>query len=458
MTRTAAMTLGSEFRVLASLAWPVVVGQLGWMMLNVVDVILVGRIGSDALGAIALGQTWSIGVTIVALGAAHGLDPAFAQAFGAGERQVAGLALARGTLLLLLLSVPIGWMHAMAGPALRLLGEPPELIPEAAAYCQTLAWSAPAMLMFAPLRQFLQGAGQMRPGTVAIIAGNIVNFALAWMLIGGNFGFPAWGLHGAAIATLISRYAMVAVLAVLGWPLVRTTWPRSARTILDLQALLHLTRLGGPVGLQAGLEVWAFSAVTLWMGAFGPVAVSAHIVALNLASISFMVPYGVSAAAATRVGNLLGAGQPWQRAGWVAVATGAGVMCFSASLFLVFPVALAGFYTHDAQTIKLAASFLPMAAMFQLFDGTQTVAFGVLRGAGDTRVPLLANVVGYWLIGLPLGAALAFAGGAGPRGLWVGLILGLMTVACLLLLRLRYTAARGGYLVLADAPTPTRTA
>lgn len=435
-----------EVRRIVRLAWPVVLGQLGMMLMGVVDVVIVGHLSKEALGAVALGHTWTFGTMIIALGTASGLDPVIAQAFGGGRREDAGLALVRGAVLLGLFSVPVMLAHWWAEPGLRLLGQPEVLVPMAADYVRVLTFSVPPMLAFSLLRQFLQGAGRMRPAAVAVVVTNVVNAALCYGLVYGELGLPELGAVGAGWATLAARCLMPVLLFAMGFDLVRACWPGLARAF-DVGALVRLARIGVPVGVQVAMEVWAFTGTTIMMGWIDETAVAAHMVALNLASISFMVPFGISAAAATRVGNLLGAGRPWTRAAWAAVAVGAGVMALSATLFFLVPHTLARMYSEDAAVVALAASLLPIAALFQLFDGTQVVCFGVLRGAGDTRLPALANLVGYWLIGLPIGGAAAFGWGWGPRGLWLGLTLGLATVAGLLLLRLRATAARGGYRV-----------
>jgi MATE family multidrug resistance protein len=171
------------------------------------------------------------------------------------------------------------------------------------------------------------------------------------------------------------------------------------------------------------------------MGRLGGAAFAAHAVAINLATISFMLPSGVGVAAATRVGNLVGAGLPWGRSAAIAIGLGAAIVAVPAIAFLLLPKALAGIYTSDVTVVGVAAAIIPLAGAFQLFDGTQAVAFGVLRGAGDLKVPAIVNVLGYWLFGLPIGWVLAFPAGGGARGVWAGLVLGLAAVALLLVLR-----------------------
>jgi MATE family multidrug resistance protein len=432
-----------ELAALVHLAWPVVLGQLGLMAMGVVDTAMVGHLGDEALGATALGVTWSFGTSIVALGTASGLDPLLSQAFGAGDRVAAGRALLRGVTLMVALAVPVTVLHVVAEAGLGALGEPSELLADAGRYSVMMTWGIVPLLVFQVVRQFLQAAGRMREGAIVVVIANFANVAFNLAFVYGWFGAPALGVSGSALATVLSRWLMVALLAFAGRDLVRDCWP-GWRAAFDAGAIGRVLALGLPVGAQVAAEVWAFTGTTLVMGWFGKTAMDGHMIALNLASVSFMVPYGISAAAATRVGNLLGAGEPWQRAGWTAVGLGLAVMVVSASGFVLFPALLARVYTDEPAVIAVAIRLLPIAACFQLFDGIQAVSFGVLRGAGDTRVPGLANLFGYWCFGLPIGIWLAFRAGFGPEGLWIGLTIGLMSVASLLLWRLRVTGRRGG--------------
>jgi MATE family multidrug resistance protein len=220
---------------------------------------------------------------------------------------------------------------------------------------------------------------------------------------------------------------MCGTLAALGWPHLRAAVRPWRPGVWRTTAVGRLARLGLPIGVQQSLEFGAFGMVGLIMGGLGTVAMAGHQATLNLASLTFMVPLGVSSAAAVRVGNAVGAGDAprARRAAGAAPAVGVGFMAASALALLALPRALAGLYTGDAAVLALAASLIPIAGVFQVFDGLQVVSLGILRGAGDTRAPAVANVVGFWVLGLPAGAWLAFRGGAGPRGLWWGLVLGL---------------------------------
>ena len=433
-----------ETRTLVRLAWPVSLAQMAQMSMQLVDTAMVGRVSGDAMAAVSLGGWWGFAIAIFGFGMMRGIDPIVAQAHGAGDDRAIGTALARGVALAVLLAVPAGILVMLGEQGLRLLGQPPELLAMAGQYARVFALGVPAFLLFSIVRGVLQGQEIVRPTTIVIVAANIVNAAVNYCLIFGNFGFPALGVQGAAFATVISTWFQLGLLVLLTRKQLARGWP-GWRAGFALGPLLETARMGLPQGFQVASEVWSFLVAGFIIGTFGAAAVGGHTITMQLASVSFMIPLGVSVAAATRVGNLIGAGLPWRDAAVAAHLLGIGVMALSAGLFALFPAQLAALFTTDPAVIALAITFLPIAAAFQLFDGTQVVAFGVLRGAGDQTVPAIANVVGYWLLGLPIGAWLAIGAGWGPIGLWVGLALALAAVAILLLVRERWTMKRGGF-------------
>lgn len=424
-----------ELRRLAKLAWPVVLGQLGLVAMGVVDLLAVGPLGKEATAAVGIGNTLSFATLIIGLGAASGLDPLVAQAYGAGAPRQAGTEAARGMVIALLLSLPIAAVHLAAEPILRALRQPVSAVPDAALFCQISALSVIPFVLFGVVRQWLQGGGHMREAMWVIAVGNLVNLVAVFGLV----RWASFGVAGVACATTIVRWLMLGMLVALGWPRLRDAWPDGP--VLDAGHLLRVARVTLPVSLQLGLEVWAFNASSFLAGAMGATESAAHTAALSAASMTFMVPLGISAAAATRVGNLVGGREDWRRAAFTSVALGAGVMTLSAALFLLFPGLVGQIYNRDPDVIALIAVVLPVGAAFQLFDGTQVVSFGVLRGLGDTRTPALFNVVAHWCVGLPFGAWLAFRRDLGLVGLWMGLTAGLFVVAMLLVARL-YAAAR----------------
>lgn len=426
----------AEIRLMASIAGPAIIGYLGAVLLGTVDTVLAGRLGPEALAAVALGHMWAMAASVVSYTAARALDPVVSQAHGAKDRLASGMALSRGLVMGFVLTAPVLVLYALAGPALRLLGQPEELIPKSAAYVLLLAPGVPAAMSYFILRQFLQGLGIVRPPVYAILMANVLNFFLDLVLMFGMFGFPAMGINGTAVATVFCQWFLLGMVWFLSRRTIRAYWP-GWRGAFDFGAIRRLLAMGLPIGFQFALEVWAFHTAGFLMGRFGATALAAHGVAINLASLSFMIPMGLGAAASTRVGNLVGAELPWRKSAWTAIGLGAAIMTVPATLFAVIPGALARLYTADEAAIGLAVTLLPLAGAFQLFDGTQGVAFAVLRGHGDVLVPALANIVAYWVVGLPVGAWLAFGLAAGPRGIWIGLVAGLVVVAALLLERVR---------------------
>jgi MATE family multidrug resistance protein len=424
------------------IAGPVMIAYLGTISMGTIDMIMSGALGPKALGAVALGNMWGILAAIIAWGAARALDPVVAQARGAGDTQAAGRGLTRGLAMASILGVPVLALYVLAEQGLTALGQPQDLVPDAAAYCRVLIPGLPAVLAFAIVRNFLQALGVVRPATYAIVLANLTNVLLNWVLMYGKLGFPALGVRGCGLSTSINQWLMLASLVYFARRTLREYWPGWAGAF-DPGPLWRMMKLGLTLGFQFGFEVWAFHAAGFMMGRLGATAFAAHAIAVNLSTISFMVPSGIGAAAATRVGQLVGAGEAWARSAAVAVGLGALVMIVPAAAFVLAARWLTGFYSVDPAVVATAVAILPIAGAFQLSDGIQAVAFGVLRGAGDTRVPAIANVVGYWLIGLPAGWLLAFAAGWGPRGVWSGLAIGLAAVASLLLIRIPRLAKRG---------------
>ena len=294
-----------------------------------------------------------------------------------------------------------------------------------------------AFLLFIAVRHTLQAMSVVRPALVAIIVANLVNVVANYALIFGRLGMPPLGVVGSGIATSISRWVLFLGLVIAAWPSVRK-YLDAERPLVRPRILGQLLRLGMPIGIQISLEMWFFSTVALMMGNLGARELAAHQVALSLVGLSFMVPMGISGAAATRVGNAIGRGS-WtaaQRAAAVCLGLGAVVMLVSAASFKFLPGLLARLFTDELAVITLAVMLIPIAAVFQIFDGLQVVAFGCLRGSADTRFPAVIAFVGFWMLGLPLGWWLAFRVDLGPRGLWWGFTIGLGAVAILLLWRI----------------------
>lgn len=440
----------AELRRLFRLSWPIAGVQLGNMAMGMVDMLFLGRVSVDALAAASIGNAFLHGTLFVGHGVVLGMDPVAAQAHGAGDGPATGLALQRGLVISLGVTVLTTAALLATEPGLVALGQDPALAGAAWRYIQVQLPTLFAVFAYMALRSYLQAREIVRPALVVMVLANLANVLFNWVWVFGNLGAPALGLVGSGIATALSRLLLLAGLGglVLAAGMHRGAWTPWSRAALDPAALRRMVGLGVPIGLQMGLEVWAFSAATLLAGTLGAAAVAAHTVTLNLAAFSFMMPLGVSQGACTRVGNLLGAGAPADaaRAAWVAIGLGAFVMACAALVFVLGRDVIPLLYTSDPAVVALAASILPIAAAFQIFDGVQVVAAGVLRGMGDTRPAALFNLAGYWLLALPLAGWLVHGLGHGLSAIWWSLCLGLgvVAVALLLFVRLRGPASGRG--------------
>ena len=430
--------LKRETVAVVRLATPVVLVQIGMMMMGTVDAMMLGRHSERALAAGALGNSVSFGLITFPMGVLMALDPLVAQAYGAESHVRIGRHFKQGLILAVALAIPLSAVMSQTEGALRLTGQRPEIAAEGAAYIRVIAAGNLPFLLFVAVRQTLQAMSLVRPAAIAIVVANGVNVMANYTLIFGHFGFPALGVVGSAWATAISRWVMLLTLVATAFPAVKRYLAGSWRQVLALRAFLQPLRLGVPIGVQVSLEMWLFAAVALMMGKLGTRELAAHQIALTLAALSFMVPLGISGAAATRVGNAIGrrdAGGA-RRAAAVCLALGAAVMSISALAFALAPYPLSRLFTAEAGVLAVATILLPVAAAFQVFDGLQVVAIGALRGAADTRFPAILALLGYWGLGLPLGAFLAFRVEMGPQGLWWGLTVGLGSVALLVVARL----------------------
>lgn len=426
-----------ELRALLKLGLPAAGTQLAAMLLGVVDTMMVGRVSTHALDAVALGHLWIYGTMIFGMGLIWGMDPLMSQAHGAGDGGKVGRTLHSGFLLVLLLIPPLWWAWAQTEAVMLAFGQTPELAAAADVYVTTQLYSMVPFLLYLTLRQYLQARGIVMPALWVMVVANVFNVAANWALIFGHLGFEAQGLVGAARATAATRtFTLVALVA---WILIASlhegAWERPTLESMSPSGVWTIIKLGLPIGLQYMLEGWAFQVSTLLAGRLGEPELAAHTIALNLASLTFMLPMGLSLGVATRVGNLVGAGQPGraQYAARLSLMMGAGVMAASAMMLVLGRGALPYLYTEDVAVVALAASIFPIAGAFQVFDGIQVVGGAILRGVGSTRPAAVFNLVAYYALGLPLGMALTFGLGWGLRGLWTGLAVGLAIVAGILL-------------------------
>ncbi len=428
-THIAIMTsMWGELRSLMRLALPVILAELGWMGMGIVDTIMVGRISPEAIGAVAIGNILFNTIGLLAFSVLLGLDTLISQAAGAGNLADARHSLRQGFWLALLSAPLLGLLMAGCVPLMGYWGLDQKVYDLAVPFSYVLSLSVLPIAFYTAQRRYLQCLHMVKPVWLALLTANLVNFGLNALLI------PVYGVTGSAWATVGARVYLALYLYVA---LRRSDAGALRWEAPDFGRIGRLLRLGLPAAGHIFSEIAVFGAATALAGRFPAIALAAHEVTLNHASLAYMVPLGIASAAAVRVGNEIGAGKlgASRRAGNAALVAGAGFMGVSAILLFLFPRQILAIYTNDARVIAYAAPLLFWAGAFQLFDGIQAVATGALRGRGDTRAPFLAGLLGYWALGLPTGAWLCFARGYDGAGLWIGLSLGLAIVALLLLLR-----------------------
>jgi MATE family multidrug resistance protein len=429
-------TLREELPPMLRLAGPVVLAELGWMAMGIVDTMMVGRVSAAAIGGVGIGSALFHTVAVFGLGLLLGLDTLVSQAFGAGDLEDCHRSLLSGvhlTLPLTPLLMGVLWAAAWLLPAFDVR---PEVVREAVPYLYAVTWSVFPQLLFFALRRYLQSMNLVVPTMVALLTANLVNAGANWVLIFGHWGFPALGAAGAGWATCTSRtYMALLLLGYVIWydrrqhvRLEHVSWQPDWRRLRDL------IRLGFFAAMQLTGEVGVFAAAATLLGKLDKESLAAHQIVLNMAGFSFMVPLGVSSAAAVRVGQAVGRDDPERagRAGWTALLLGAAFMSLAGLCFWLLPERIMRLFTSEAPVIERGIPLLFVAALFQLFDGLQVVATGALRGAGDTRTPMLTHLGAYWALGLPVGYALCFWGGWGARGMWVGFCVALVLAGAVL--------------------------
>src|SRR6476469_888503 len=431
--------IGQEFRPMLRLAAPLALTELGWLAMSFTDTVMVGRLpdSATAIGAVSLGSTLFYTIGIFGSGIMLGMDTLVAQAYGAGRLEDCHRTMWNAVYLACILSPILMASILVLLPLFGHLGLAPTLVAATIPFLKALVWSTLPLALYFAWRRYLQAMHIVKPVVFALVSANLVNLAGNWALVYGTLGARAVGVAGSGWSTCISRAYMVAVLAaaVVYYDRKRSSRLWSASRRLELRRIRQLLRLGLPAALQLLLEIGAFATATFLIGKLGAVQLAGHQIALNVASFTYMVPLGICSAAAVRVGHAMGMrdAHAAARAGWMALLFAVLFMSCSGLTLFFFARPIARMYTPETDVIKAGATLLLVAAVFQLFDGLQVVATGALRGAGNTRIPMLANLVGYWVIGLPLGAFLCFKLKMGAVGMWLGLALALVLIGSALL-------------------------
>lgn len=455
--------LGHEARATARLALPLVAAQVLAMGMGVIDTVLAGNLGTDVLAAVTIGtQIWVLAMLLV-FGLLLALTPITAQLDGAGRRDAVGAMFRQGLWLALAIGVGLGAGLRAAIPLLHWIGVDPAIVPEAERFVAAISWGVPALALSVACAKLSDGLSLTKPSMYFNGLALAVLLPVAWVLMYGRLGLPRLGAEGAGYAHAIALW--VQALAFLAYVarreryrdaalFARFEWP-------DLRTQARLVRVGAPMAVALFMEGSLFVVVALLVGRLGEIPTGAHAIALNVASLTFMLPLGIALATTVRVGNAVGRRDPsgiaWAAIGGLALVL--ATQAFSVTLMVVLPRPIAGLYSDDLAVISLAVMLLAFAAIFQFSDGIQTLAAGALRGLNDTAVPALITIVAYWGVGLPVSWWLGFEAGLGAPGLWVGLIAGLSAAALLLTVRFvrrtRHHIAHGiPEAMIAGAPPP----
>ena len=452
----------AEIRRTLELGTPVMVGLVASFGMNFVDTVMSGRLPEKdiALAALATGgAVWSA-MLMFTLGILMALQPTVAQLDGAGRRSEAGVVARQALWLAIALSIPFFLLMSHGGAVLRALEVEASIIPVADGYMDALSWGAPGMCMVFLLRFFSEGTGHTKPTMYIGLLGIVLNVPLNWILMFGKLGMPALGARGCGYATAIVIWLQVLLL--LGYIrthrhfegfalFARWDWPQRKR-------ILELLRIGVPIAVTIFVEGSLFVGAAILIGRLGPVPTAGHLVAINFSALLFMIPLGLASAVTTRVGNAIGRGDPRaaRYAGLIGLFIVLCTQSFSATVMILFPEWVVSIYTNDPAIATVAVTLLFYAAIFQFPDGIQICSAGALRGLKDTVVPMVYNIISYWLIGMLLGYHLTFTRGLGPSGMWIGMIAGLSAGAVLMFSRfLRSSAQRVRALNLQISPIRT---
>ncbi|MBD8874203.1 MATE family efflux transporter [Rhodanobacter sp. DHB23] len=435
-----------EIGATVRLAIPLILAQLAAVGSNVIDAVLSGHVGAHVLGAVAVGASiWSLAI-VSGIGMMMAVPPSVAQLDGAGRRGEVGAVFRQALWLAVAMGALLWFAVRHAGPLIDLIGVTPSLRGDVLRFLSAISWGAPALTCYFALRGLSEGLSLTRPSMYFGFGGLLLLVPLGYVLMFGKLGIPPQGAHGCGIATATVLWLEMAGFAVYvtkhrnyrGLNLLEHfEWPDWRR----IGALLHV---GAPMAVTLLAEGGLFVATALIISTLGEDVIASHQVALNVATLFFMVPLGLAMAITVRVGNAVGRGDARgvRYAGFCGIGLTLASQLVSATIMLAVPHFIATLYTHDAKVIALAAQLIVLAGLFQFSDGVQVASNGALRGLKDTRVPMAITLFAYWCVGMPAGWWLAFHHGLGARGMWMGLIAGLSVAAVMLFVRFWRSARR----------------
>ncbi|QNF34565.1 MATE family efflux transporter [Adhaeribacter swui] len=435
----------SHFKQNFFLAYPVVLSQLGHILVSVCDSIMVGRTGTLPLAAASLGNSIFTIFMVVGLGISLGITPLIAAADGRKNRRRISLLLINGVLICTVVGVLLFLMGYSFSPFLYYLNQPEQVVRLTIPYLNILFISLIPLMIFQGFRQFAEGLMLTRQSMYISVLANVVNFILNYLLVFGNLGFPKLGLNGAAIATLISRILMPIIMGIYVWqaPRFAEYRARAQAKIISYKHIRRIIQLGFPIAVQMIFEMSAFSFSAIMIGWLGARELAAHQIAINIAAVTYMMANGIATATTIRVSNELGRGryQQMREAGFSSMIMTLLFMLAMAALMVLGKHWIPSWYVTDVDVIQMAGGLLIIAALFQLSDGLQVVGLGALRGLEDVKVPGAISLLAYWVLGLPTGYLFCFKLGYGVNGIWLGLLTGLTIAALLLFFRFKKLSA-----------------
>ncbi|MGJ3234989.1 MATE family efflux transporter [Marivirga sp.] len=421
------------------LAYPVVLSQLGHVLVGTADSVMVGRVGTAELAAVSVANAVFSVTMMFGIGVSFGLTPLVAQSDGEGNHRSSMRFMKHSFVINVIFGIILFSFLLFGGYILDVLDQPKEVVVLAKPYLAVIGFSLLPFMVFQTFKQFAEGLSLTKQAMYITLGANVINIVLNYILIFGKLGFEPMGLLGAGWATLISRIIMAIgmVYFVRHYRKFKVYWKYFKVTVWNAVSFKQLLNLGVPTGFQYIFEVGAFASAAIMIGWMGKIPLASHQVAMNLASISYMMATGISAAATVRVGNQLGQRDiPTMRiAAFTCFLMAIIFMSFTGLLFMGLNDYLPMLYTSDQEVIPIASSLLIIAALFQLSDGVQVVGLGALRGMGDVKLPTAVTFMAYWVIGLPSGYLLAFVLGLQEKGVWYGLLIGLSVTAVILFIR-----------------------
>ena len=432
----------SHLKETLKLAIPISVGQLGHIMMGVVDSIMVGKVGSASLAAASLVNGIFFLIIVLGIGLSMAASPLIAMAKSSRNLDECGKTLNHSLLVNLIFSIVLMLLVYLSSFIIPHLNQPQEVVKEAIPFMMVLIVSIIPFILFQTYRQFLEGLSIPNPPMIIAVLANLLNLFFNWVFVYGNLGMPQWGLFGSGVSTTISRWimAITLILFTLNHKKISQYKPQINFRFIDTSLIKKLISIGLPSGFQYLLEVAAFSLAAIMIGWIGKTSLAAHQIALNLASITYMIILGISSAGSIRVGEAVGEKNVLQIriAGFSALGLASLIMFTFGFCFILLKNILPTFYSNEIEVIEIASQLLIVAALFQIFDGLQATGIGVLRGLADTKIPMIFSFISYWLIGIPIELLLAFYFNLGAVGIWIGLLIGLALVGIFTIVRFNH--------------------